>query len=283
MVWTIVLTLVFIECAFIIGLFLPGDSLLFTAGVVLAQRNSAGNAWALAAAAVAVAVAGNMVGYYIGRRTGTSTGRPTGCAGAHHGTAGQSTGLPGSTWLVVGRAGQVDPVDPHAGPADRRRGRMNPRRFMLSTFVGAIAWVPALVIAGYYGAGLLGHFPWVRTTVTLSASCSSWSAPVTACCATARRSAAPTPSSASRTWSPVGQLVRPAVQYPVGVPGRSRYQLGIRLVRPAVPGPWPLPRSYRTAVPATSRPPARPPVAPGTTPRPAAAAPRAHGPSASSR
>src|SRR5947209_12704732 len=36
--------------------FLPGDSLLFTAGVVLAQRNSAVNAWALAAAAVAVAV-----------------------------------------------------------------------------------------------------------------------------------------------------------------------------------------------------------------------------------
>jgi membrane-associated protein len=167
MVWTIVLTLVFIECAFIIGLFLPGDSLLFTAGVVLAQRNSAGNAWALAAAAVGVAVAGNMVGYYIGRRTGTSmVGRPGARVLTTERLVRAQDFLDRHGWWSVVLARWIPWIRTLA-PLIAGAARMNPRRFMLSTFIGAIAWVPALVIAGYYGAGLLGHFPWVRTTVTL--------------------------------------------------------------------------------------------------------------------
>ncbi len=41
LVWIIVVTFVFIECAIILGLFLPGDSLLITAGIVLAGPNPA--------------------------------------------------------------------------------------------------------------------------------------------------------------------------------------------------------------------------------------------------
>ena len=63
LVWVIVLGFVFAECALIIGLFLPGDSLLFAAGVVLAQHGSDANAWLLSAAALVVAVLGNQVGY----------------------------------------------------------------------------------------------------------------------------------------------------------------------------------------------------------------------------
>src|SRR2546423_15245116 len=71
LVWVIVLSFVFVECALIVGLFLPGDSLLFAAGVVLASHGAHFNAWALSAAALVVAVVGNQVGYYIGRHTGT--------------------------------------------------------------------------------------------------------------------------------------------------------------------------------------------------------------------
>jgi membrane-associated protein len=167
MVWTIVLALVFIECAFIIGLFLPGDSLLFTAGIVLAQRNSAGNAWALAGAAVAVAVAGNLLGYYIGRRTGTTmVGRPGARVLTQARLVRAQDFLDRHGWWSVVLARWIPWIRTLA-PLIAGAARMNPRRFLLSTFVGAIAWVPALVIAGYYGAGLLGHFPWVRMTVTL--------------------------------------------------------------------------------------------------------------------
>ena len=167
MVWLIVLTFVFVECSFIIGLFLPGDSLLFTAGVVLAQRNSAVNAWALAAAAVAVAVAGNLVGYYIGRRTGTSL---MGRAGARVLTEERlcraQEFLNRHGWWSVVLARWIPWIRTLA-PLIAGAARMDARRFVLGTTIGAIAWVPGLVIGGYYGADLLGQLPWVRTTVTV--------------------------------------------------------------------------------------------------------------------
>ncbi len=41
LVWVVVLAFVFIECAVILGLFLPGDSMLITAGIVLSNHASA--------------------------------------------------------------------------------------------------------------------------------------------------------------------------------------------------------------------------------------------------
>lgn len=58
-VWTVVLAFVFLECAFIIGMFLPGDSLLLAAGVVLAHGAHEASAWTLGFVAAGVAVAGN--------------------------------------------------------------------------------------------------------------------------------------------------------------------------------------------------------------------------------
>jgi membrane-associated protein len=167
MVWTIVLTFVFVECAFIIGLFLPGDSLLFTAGVVLAQHNSAGNAWALAVAAIGVAVLGNMVGYYIGRRTGTSmVGKPGARVLTEERLARAQDFLDRHGWWSIVLARWIPWIRTLA-PLIAGAARMNPRRFALSTFVGGVFWVPGLVIAGYYGADLISQYPWVRTTVTL--------------------------------------------------------------------------------------------------------------------
>lgn len=70
-VWIVVMTFVFIECAVIIGLFLPGDSMLITAGIVMATHASGtGHIWALSLGAMVAAIAGNQVGYSIGHRTG---------------------------------------------------------------------------------------------------------------------------------------------------------------------------------------------------------------------
>jgi membrane-associated protein len=167
MVWTIVLTFVFIECAFIIGLFLPGDSLLFTAGIVLGQRDSALNAWALAGAAVVVAIAGNLLGYYIGRRTGTSmVGRPGAKVLTEDRLDRAREFLNRHGWWSVVLARWIPWIRTLA-PLIAGAAKMDVRRYLASTTVGAIAWVPALVIAGYYGADLLRQYPWVRATITL--------------------------------------------------------------------------------------------------------------------
>lgn len=60
--------IVFAESGLLIGFFLPGDTLLFTAGFFASQGNLP-LAWLLIATVVA-AVVGDNVGYTIGRRTG---------------------------------------------------------------------------------------------------------------------------------------------------------------------------------------------------------------------
>lgn len=70
-----IMVILFAECGLLVGFFLPGDSLLFTAGLV-----SAGGLahlglhlpplWVLMVAFAAAAVLGNLVGYWIGFRAG---------------------------------------------------------------------------------------------------------------------------------------------------------------------------------------------------------------------
>jgi membrane-associated protein len=162
MVWLIVLAFVFTECAFIVGLFLPGDSLLFAAGVVLAQQDNEASAWALSIVATATAVVGNMIGYYIGHKTGHA--------------------------LIARRGGRVLNLENLARARDflDRRGfwaivlarwlpwvrtlapliagaaKMDRRRFLLATSLGGLAWVPTLVLVGFYGAGLIEDLPWLK-------------------------------------------------------------------------------------------------------------------------
>ncbi|WP_291409459.1 DedA family protein [Actinophytocola sp.] len=162
MVWVIVLGFVFTECAFIVGLFLPGDSLLFAAGVVLAQHDNEVHAWALSITATATAVIGNMLGYYIGHKTGNA--------------------------LIARRGGKVLNFDNLARARDflDRRGfwaivlarwlpwirtfapliagaaNMDRRRFLFATSLGGLAWVPTLVLVGYYAAGLIDDLPWLK-------------------------------------------------------------------------------------------------------------------------
>ena len=68
-----VLLVLFAETGLLIGFFLPGDSLLFTAGVLCATRSAAGVHLNLAATLTAAAVgalAGAQVGYLIGAKAG---------------------------------------------------------------------------------------------------------------------------------------------------------------------------------------------------------------------
>lgn len=59
---------VFAESGMLIGFFLPGDSLLFTAGFLASQ--GFGNIWILAMGSFAAAVAGDSVGYAFGKKVG---------------------------------------------------------------------------------------------------------------------------------------------------------------------------------------------------------------------
>ena len=63
-------TIVFAETGLLVGFFLPGDSLLVTAGLLASQPDFGLNVYLLGLLLSIAAVAGDPVGYYIGRKTG---------------------------------------------------------------------------------------------------------------------------------------------------------------------------------------------------------------------
>lgn len=64
------LLIIFAECGLLVGFFLPGDSLLFTAGLLVSQDVVTLPLWSLLVLVPVAAIAGNLVGYWIGRRAG---------------------------------------------------------------------------------------------------------------------------------------------------------------------------------------------------------------------
>ncbi|GLY36166.1 membrane protein [Amycolatopsis sp. NBRC 101858] len=163
LVWVIVLSFVLVECALIIGLFLPGDSLLFGAGVVLAQHGSDLNAWLLSGAALIVAVFGNQIGYYIGRTSGTKLiARRDGKVLNRQALERAQRFLDRRGFFAIVAARWIPWIRTLA-PLIAGAARMDPRRFMAATALGGLLWVPTLVLLGYYGAGLLDALPWLKT------------------------------------------------------------------------------------------------------------------------
>ncbi|MGH3980024.1 MAG: DedA family protein [Pseudonocardiaceae bacterium] len=166
-VWLIVTTFVFVECALVLGMFLPGDTMLLGAGVVLAGQGGADHAWTLSAVATVLAVAGNQVGYLIGRRTGTRVLARQGGRVLNRRNLERAHrffdrwgfwGIVVARWIPWVRT----LAPPIAGAA-----RMCPRRFLLASAAGALAWAPALVLAGFYAASVIQRTPWLEPAVTI--------------------------------------------------------------------------------------------------------------------
>ena len=68
--YIIIFAIIFAESGLLIGIFFPGDSLLFTAGL-LASRGVL-NVWILIAITFVAAVSGDSVGYAFGHKVGRS-------------------------------------------------------------------------------------------------------------------------------------------------------------------------------------------------------------------
>lgn len=166
-VWVVVLAFVFLECAFILGLFLPGDSLLFAAGVVLAARDLEVSAWTLALAATVAAVAGNQVGFLIGRRTGVRILARKGGRILNRANL-DKTGRFFERWgfWAVAVARWLPWIRTLA-PMIAGAAGMDNRRYLAANALGAVLWVPTLLLLGYYGAGLLSAVPWLQDVTTV--------------------------------------------------------------------------------------------------------------------
>src|SRR4051794_37396473 len=117
-----ILALVFAESGLLIGFFLPGDSLLFTAGLLVADGTLLHQPlWLLCLLVCVAAVAGDQVGYAFGRPFRAGAVPPAGLARLQAGESAQGTGVLRSIRCPLDRVGAVraDRADLHADRGGR--------------------------------------------------------------------------------------------------------------------------------------------------------------------
>jgi membrane-associated protein len=156
--YLVVGAIVFIETGLLFGFFLPGDSILFSAGLVAAAHGNI-NIALLVTIIVLAAFFGDQIGFVIGRIVGRPylDKRDSPRIQAMIINAErfyEKTGW----WAVI--AARFFPwirtfVPPIAGIS-----KMNYYKFLSANIIGAILWGAGITLAGYYAASL----PWVKTS-----------------------------------------------------------------------------------------------------------------------
>jgi membrane-associated protein len=142
--------IVFAECGLLIGFFLPGDSLLFAAGIAVANGGLASPLWVVCVVLVVAAVAGNLAGYGIGRLVGPSLfDRPNSRLFRREYVEKTQTFFDrhGGRAIVLAR---FVPVVRTFITAMAGVGRMSFARFALFSTVGAVIWAAGVTVLGYY-------------------------------------------------------------------------------------------------------------------------------------
>ena len=154
----ILIAIVFAETGLLIGFFLPGDSLLVTAGLVAATTDTL-SIWWLNIFLIIAAIAGDSVGYAIGRRVGPALftrEKSLLFNPAHVERTHRFYERHGGKTIVIAR---FVPIVRTFAPTVAGVGQMEYRRFVFYNVAGGVGWVVSMTCAGY----LLGQFPVVRS------------------------------------------------------------------------------------------------------------------------
>ncbi|NRQ51090.1 VTT domain-containing protein [Aeromicrobium stalagmiti] len=150
----LVMAIAFVESGLLVGFFLPGDSLLFLAGALVASHVIGLPIWVLAVGVFAAAVAGDQVGYMIGRHFGPRLfSRPDSrvFSQANADRAQLFFDHHGPKAVILAR---FIPVVRTFVPATAGVGRMDRRRFTIYNLIGASLWSIGIVAAGYFFGGI---------------------------------------------------------------------------------------------------------------------------------
>jgi membrane-associated protein len=164
-VYPILFAIVFAETGFVVTPFLPGDSLLFAAGA-LAAVDSTGTLSAplLSVVLVTAAVAGNTTNYHVGRWIGPQafSGKYRWLKVDYLKRTEAFFAKHGSMTIVLSR---FAPIIRTCAPFVAGVARMPYARFQVYNFAGGVAWVLALVWAGFF----FGNIPLIKENFGLVA------------------------------------------------------------------------------------------------------------------
>ncbi len=145
--YVVLVAIVFTETGLLVGFFLPGDSLLITAGLVAAGGGL--NIWWLNGLLIVAAIVGDSVGYAIGWRVGPrlfTREKSLVFNPRHVERTRRFYERHGSKTIVIAR---FVPIVRTFAPVVAGVGQMQYRRFLLYNILGGVGWVLSMTWAGY--------------------------------------------------------------------------------------------------------------------------------------
>jgi membrane-associated protein len=154
--YIVVAAIVFIETGLLFGFFLPGDSLLFSAGLVAAARSDI-NIVILVSLVFLAAFIGDQVGYVLGRKIGRPYFQRRNSKRMQKMLLKSERFYERYGWWSVVIARYIPWVrtfvPPIAGTV-----KMNYYKFLTANALGALLWGSGITLAGFYS----GSIPWVK-------------------------------------------------------------------------------------------------------------------------
>lgn len=147
-VYAVVWGFLFAECGLLLGFLLPGDTILFGAGLLAASPTSDVSLLVLVVGAFVAAVAGNEVGYVTGRRYGRAWLERRESARSIAQLRRTERFYARYGWLSVVMARWIPWIRTFI-PVVAGTAAMDRRTFSSANVVGALTWAVALPVVGY--------------------------------------------------------------------------------------------------------------------------------------
>jgi membrane-associated protein len=155
--------IIFAECGLLIGFFMPGDSLLFTAGLFVANGLIGTPIWLVCLLLTVSAVVGNLVGYYLGYRAGPALFNRSDSRLFKREYVDKTHAFfdkYGARAIVLGR---FVPIVRTFITAVAGVGRMDARKYFTYSILGGVGWATGVTLLGFW----LGGIAFVRNHVEL--------------------------------------------------------------------------------------------------------------------
>jgi membrane-associated protein len=152
---------IFAECGLLVGFFLPGDSLLFTVGLLIGRGNINHPLWLACVVMTVAAFVGNVVGYEIGRASGPAIfnrGNSRIFKQEYVDKTMAFFELHGPRAIVLAR---FVPIIRTFITVTAGVGRMDRRKYVIYSGIGALLWACGVTILGR----VLGSVAFIRDNI----------------------------------------------------------------------------------------------------------------------
>lgn len=159
----VALAIIFAECGLLIGFFLPGDSLLFVVGMLIAQGFITINIGVAVLLLILAAIIGNIVGYWIGLKAGPAMFKRPDSRFFRKEYVEKTHAFfekYGARAIVMAR---FVPMVRTFITAIAGVGKMDFRKYVLFSFIGAVLWAGCVTLAGYF----LGNIEFVKKNIEI--------------------------------------------------------------------------------------------------------------------